>query len=298
MRKAVREFLSYGVDSIKLSMTGDYVHEFMGSEETYFTLKETKAATEEAHARGKRVCGHCRSKESVKLACMAGIDVIYHASFTDEEGMDMLEALKDRVFISPAINFPYTSCTGEATPYGLTPEMAVKKGLKNEVDVACKAMKEMHRRGIRVLPGGDYGFAWAPHGTYARDLAHFVNLFGYTPKESLLAATALGGEIMGHPEELGKVQPGYYADVILVDGNPIEDIEIFQDTSKLHTIVLNGHIHKNISVVGADGQSLTADGVPNKRTIYTNLPLAPEKDQKRLVEDVKQNGVGVDPRQL
>ncbi|KAI1608072.1 hypothetical protein EDD36DRAFT_412363 [Exophiala viscosa] len=298
MRKVVREFLSYGVDNVKLSMTGDYVHEFMGSEETYFTLKETKAAVEEAHARGKRVCGHCRSKESVKLACMAGIDVIYHASFTDEEGMEMLEQIKDRVFVAPAINFPFTSCTGEATPYGLTPEMAAKKGLKNEVDVACKAMREMHRRGIRVLPGGDFGFAWAPHGTYARDLAHFVNLFGYTPKESLLAATALGGEIMGHPEELGKVQPGYYADVILVDGDPIEDIEIFQDTSKLHAIVLNGHIHKNVAVAGADGQSITADGIPNKRTIYTNLPLAPEEDQKRLVDDFKQNGVGVDPRQM
>lgn len=78
----------------------------------------------------------------------------------------MLERLKDRVYVAPAINFPLTSCTGEAIPYGLTPEMAAKKGLKREVDIACKAMTEMHQRGIRVLPGGDYGFAWAPHGTY------------------------------------------------------------------------------------------------------------------------------------
>ncbi|GAP88258.2 putative amidohydrolase protein [Rosellinia necatrix] len=93
------------------------------------------------------------------------------------------------------------------------------------------AAREMRRCGTRVLPGGDYGFAWTPHGTYAGDLAHFVNLFGYTAKESLLAATALGGEMMGYPETLGKVQPGYYADVILVDGDPLEDIEIFQDRS-------------------------------------------------------------------
>ncbi|KAK5637369.1 hypothetical protein RRF57_013081 [Xylaria bambusicola] len=125
--------------------------------------------------------------------------------------------------------------------------MAAKRGLVKEVDVACRAMKEMHKRGIRVLPGGDYGFAWTPHGTYARELAHFVNLFGYTPKESLLAATALGGEMMGHPDVLGKVQPGYYADVILVDGNPLEDITIFQDSFNLHAIVINGHVHKNIT---------------------------------------------------
>ena len=296
MRKTVRHFVELGADNIKLSMTGDYVHPTMGATETYFTLKETKAAVEEGHNRGKRVCAHARSAASVKLCCQAGVDVVYHASFADEEGLDMLEALKDRVFVAPAINFPYNTCSGDAVPYGMTPEMAEKKGLKEEVDLACKAMTELHRRGVRVLPGGDYGFAWAPHGTYARDLAHFVNLFGYTPKESLIAATALGGEIMGHPEELGKVQPGYYADVILVDGNPLEDIEVFQDTSKLHAIIINGHVHKNIAVAGADGQSLTAGGLADKRTIYTNLPLVSEEKQKRMNEDAKKNGIGAEPQ--
>ncbi|KAI1088912.1 composite domain of metallo-dependent hydrolase [Rostrohypoxylon terebratum] len=247
MRRVVREFVELGVDNIKLSMTGDYSHPTMGAEETYFTLAETKAAVEEAHNRGKRVCTHARSAASVKMSCLAGVDVIYHASYTDAEGMAMLEALKDQVFVAPAINFPLLSCQGAATPFGLTPEMAEKRGLVHEVEAAKKAMTEMRKRGIRVLPGGDYGFAWAPHGTYANDLAHFVNLFGYTTKESLIAATALGGEIMGYPECLGKVLPGYYADVILVDGNPVENIEILQDISKLHAIVINGHVHKNVN---------------------------------------------------
>lgn len=246
MRKIVREFIELGVDNVKLSMTGDYVHDTMGSEETYYTLSETKAAVEEAHNRGKRVCAHARSAASVRLCALSGVDVIYHASYTDAEGMDMLEKLKDRIFVAPAINFPLASCTGEATAYGLTPEMAVKKGLKHEVDYTCKVMSEMRDRGIRVLPGGDYGFAWAPHGTYAKDLAHFVNLFGYTPKQSLIAATALGGELMGHPDVLGKVKPGYFADLLLIDGNPLENIEIFQDLSKLQVIVINGHVHKNL----------------------------------------------------
>lgn len=204
MRKAVREFLALGVDNIKLSLSGDYIHPFKGSEETYFTLDEVKAAAEEAHNSGKRVCAHARSSASVKLCCKAGVDVVYHASFVDEEGLDMLQALKDQVFVAQAINYPLAACTGEATPFGLTPEMAAKKGLRREVEVACTAMDKMRKRGIRVLPGGDFGFAWAPHGTYARDLAHFVNLFGYSPMESIIAATAWGGELMGHPEELGQ----------------------------------------------------------------------------------------------
>ncbi|RAK96829.1 uncharacterized protein BO80DRAFT_428818 [Aspergillus ibericus CBS 121593] len=248
MRKVVREFIELGADNIKLSMTGDNIVENMPSEETYFTLEETVAAVEEAHNRGKRVCAHARSAASVKLCLTAGVDVIYHTSYADEECLDMLEKKKDSVFVAPAINLPIATCSGEATPYGFTVEMAEKKGVKHEVEAACKAMTEMHRRGIRVMPGGDYGFAWAPHGTYARDLQHFVERFGYTPMESILAATALGGEIMGHPEELGKVQPGYYADVILVDGNPLEDITILQDTSRLHAIVINGCVHKLVSV--------------------------------------------------
>jgi imidazolonepropionase-like amidohydrolase len=246
IRKAVREFLALGVDNIKLSLSGDYIHPFKGSTETYFLLEEVKAAVDEAHRSGKRVCAHARSSESVKLCCQAGVDVIYHASFVDAEGLDMLEALKGQCVVAPAINYPLTACTGEATPFGLTPEMAAKKGLKREVEIACTAMNEMRKRGIKVLPGGDYGFAWAPHGTYARDLAHFVNLFGYTPMETIVAATAWGGELMGHPEELGKVLPGYYADVILVDGNPVEEIELLLDVERICAVVVNGRVHKNI----------------------------------------------------
>ncbi|KAE8140912.1 hypothetical protein BDV38DRAFT_289949 [Aspergillus pseudotamarii] len=246
MRKQVREFIMLGADNVKLSMSGDDIHPTMPSTETYFTLEETVAAVDEAHNRGKRVCAHARSAQSVKFALKAGVDVIYHASFIDEEGMNMLEQRKDHVWVAPALNFFYTTCTGEATPWGLTAEDAAKKGLKYEVETACKAMQEMRERGIRVMPGGDYGFAWAPHGTYARDLKHLVDLFGYTPMESIIAATAWGGEMMGYPSELGKVAPGYYADVILVDGDPLSDLEVLQKQERLHAIVINGHIHKHV----------------------------------------------------
>ena len=83
----------------------------------------------------------------------------------------------------------------------------------------------MRKRGIRVLPGGDYGFAWNPHGTYARDLLLFVDVLGFSPMETLVAATRLGGEIMGRPDELGQMKPGYLADLLLVDGDPLADIK-------------------------------------------------------------------------
>ena len=169
--------------------------------------------------------------------------MIYHASYIDDEGMDMLEAAKDRVFVAPAINW-IVATLNDAAAFGYSHEAAEKAGYARELEIACKAIQEMRRRGIRVLPGGDYGFAWTPRGTYARDLDHFVKLFGYTEMEAIIAATALGGELFQKPNELGKVLPGFYADLILVDGNPLEDITILQDHEKLNYIMKDGRFHK------------------------------------------------------
>src|SRR5207237_1210422 len=97
-------------------------------------------------------------------------------------------------------------------------------------DAEVAAATEIARAcGVRVLPGGDYGFAWNPHGTYARDLLLFVDVLGFTPMETLVAATRLGGEIMGRPNELGQIKPGFLADLLLVDGDPLADIKRLQN---------------------------------------------------------------------
>ena len=97
---------------------------------------------------------------------------------------------------------------------------------------------------MRVLPGGDYGFAWTPHGTNARDLQHFVELLDFTPMEAIRAATVLGGEIFERPDELGRVAPGYLADLLLVDGDPSSDITVLQDHDNLAGIMKDGNWHK------------------------------------------------------
>ena len=97
---------------------------------------------------------------------------------------------------------------------------------------------------IKSDRGGDYGFPWTPHGTYARDLEHFVKLLDYTPMESIIAATAGVAKLFMQENELGKIKPGFYADCILVDGDPLKDISILQDHDKLNMIMINGRIHK------------------------------------------------------
>jgi imidazolonepropionase-like amidohydrolase len=123
--------------------------------------------------------------------------------------------------------------------------VARARGSERELEVSVATIQKMRRRGIRVLPGGDYGFAWNPHGTYARDLMHFVDLCGFTPMETITAATKHGGEIMGCPDDLGLVRPGYYADLLLIDGDPLEDIKVFQDPAKILMIMKDGKLHKD-----------------------------------------------------
>ena len=243
MRKTVRMLIGLGVDLIKLIMSGEEITGTQRAEDTYFNDDEIAVAVKEAHNRGVRVCAHARSAESVKMCLRQGVDIIYHASFIDEEGMDELERQKDRVFVAPGINWLIATLE-DATPFGFTPELAEQVGYKRELDIAIKGLTEMHRRGIRVLPGGDYGFAWTPHGTYARDLAHFVQLLGFTPMEAILSATKEGGEIMNRADELGQVKAGYLADLLLVDGDPLADITVLQDRDRLAAIMKDGVFYK------------------------------------------------------
>jgi imidazolonepropionase-like amidohydrolase len=101
---------------------------------------------------------------------------------------------------------------------------------------------ELRRRGLRVLPGGDYGFPNNPIGRNARDLELFVTLFGYPPLEVLRAATYYGGLVTDTPA--GLLTPGYFADILVVSGSPATDVTVLQDPENLVAIMQGGRFHK------------------------------------------------------
>ena len=155
----------------------------------------------------------------------------------------MLESARDRIFVAPALSVTWTRLH-EAGNYGLPASPALKARIENDLGLTCERMRDLKRRGVRVLPGGDYGFPWNPHGNNARDLEFFVDLLGYTPMEAIVAATSWGGAIMGRPGELGVVREGALADLLLVDGDPLEDVGILQDRNRLSAIMKDGQYHK------------------------------------------------------
>jgi len=242
MRKVVRMFLKYGVDTIKLNLSGEYIAG-IPAEFTPMTDEEIAMAVTETHRRDKRVSAHARSAESVKQCVRHGIEIIYHASFADEEALDLLEAAKAKHFVAPGIAW-LINTSFHAAEWGITAEGAKKMGYHRELEIACENLKKMHKRGIRILPGGDYGFAWIKHGTNAKDLEYFVKYLGFTPMEALLSATKLGGEIMLRGNELGQVKEGYLADLLMVDGDPLANIAVLQDPARLLMIMKDGQFHK------------------------------------------------------
>jgi imidazolonepropionase-like amidohydrolase len=255
-RRVARQMCREGVDTLKINPSGDEFVPWARAQQTVMNDAEVEAVAEVARQRDKRVAAHARSAESVKMCLRHGVDLIFHATFADEEAIDGLAQAKDRVFVVPTIGISYTTLN-EASPWGITSAIAEELGVKREIEHAVGVMKELKRRGVRVLPGGDYGFAWNPVGKNARDLEHFVTLFGWTPMEAIVAATRLGGEIMMQGRELGQIKPGHLADLLLVDGDPLADIKILQDANRLAAIMKDGTMHKTPSE-RRRGQSIAA----------------------------------------
>jgi len=175
------------------------------------------------------------------MALKHGINIIYHADYATEKTIDMLEAKKKDIFLAPAAGIVYATMY-EAADWGITREVAESMNLFRKMENTQRVYHEIRKRGIRAMPGGDYGFAWAPIGANARDLEHFVNLFGYSPAETLIAATKWGGELM--KMDIGQIKEGYLADLLLVDGDPTKDVTILQDSDNLLMIMKDGAYHK------------------------------------------------------
>jgi imidazolonepropionase-like amidohydrolase len=228
-----------GIDTLKINPSGDTLLPRARSGQTVMTEAEVAAVCSVASAHGRRVAAHARSAESVKLCLRHGVRIIYHANLADEEACDLLEAHKRDVFVAPTIG--WTVAMLERGPeFGRAREPEERAILESELEATIETMRELKRRGVRVLPGGDYGFAWNPNGSNARDLEHFVRLLGFSPMEAILAATRLGGEMMMMDGALGQVRTGYLADLLLVRGNPLQDVRILQDKRSLLAVMKDG----------------------------------------------------------
>jgi imidazolonepropionase-like amidohydrolase len=238
IRQFVHAMADLGVDQVKLTLTGESAVVEGTSRILQFTEDEVAAASEAAHERGVALTAHAHSAEAVKMAVKYGVRAIYHVSFSDEEAIDALVEARDRVFVAPTPGILWAHIHDEEHPPTEGMETA------EAVEGVSRVAPELYRRGVRLVIGGDYGFPINPIGKNARDLRLFVEWFGLTPGEALQCATQNGGFLMGMGDELGLVKPGYLADLLLVNGDPTEDIALMEDPTNFGLIMKDGNVYK------------------------------------------------------
>ena len=246
MRRAVRLHCREGVDNIKLDVSGDPFYPSTPGHTTPMSFEEVDMAVKTAHAYGRKINAHTRSIEGSKHCVRAGVDAIFHVEYADEELLDMLEEAKDRIFVVPTVGLFHQIMAGEATAFGLSPEVAGYMNIPELLENSAKTHSELRKRGVRHLIGGDYGFAWSPQGTQGRDIEAFIDLYGYSPAGALVCATANGGLAMMADGSLGTLEQGKLADLIVVDGNPLDDPRVLQGPEAIRLVMKDGQLCKNM----------------------------------------------------
>lgn len=155
----------------------------------------------------------------------------------DAEALDLL--LARDVPCVPALYFEYASIE-RGPEFGMS--QRVIDGHKETLEAGAESARMILRAGGRLGLGGDYGFAWNPHGDYARELTFFVRYVGLHPLEVLRCATRTGAEIMGRGHELGTLEPGKLADLLVIDGDPLADISVLEDRRRFRIVMQGGTI--------------------------------------------------------
>jgi imidazolonepropionase-like amidohydrolase len=238
LRKAVREQRKNRVDVVKIFVDGEAINPQAPPGELSFCDEEIHAIVDEAHRRRMKVACHARSAAAVKQAVRAGVDFIGHANYLDDEAVALLAQHRDRIYVGPAIAWE-VQYVAQCERVGVSRARVREQGYDAEIEATVASVAKLRAAGVRLVVGGDYGISIAPHGTYAKDLEYFVDLFGMPPAEALLCATRNGGLAFDPTGNLGTLEAGTLADLVLVNGDPLADVRVLQDHARL-TVMKDG----------------------------------------------------------
>ena len=221
-RRAVRAEIKRGADVIKVAVTGGVLDESSAGTGQQFTDDELKAIVETAHALGRKVTGHAHAAAGIEAALRAGFDSIDHAMWADRDTMKLFR--KTGAWLIPTI-YPITAV-------GDTPEK-MKKGPFKDMPPAIMAKllklgkqpkimaRLAYKMGVKIALGTDAGVYH--HGENAHEFLEYVNI-GMSPMEALMAGTVNAAKAAGWSDRIGSLEPGKYADLVALPGNPLDDI--------------------------------------------------------------------------
>jgi imidazolonepropionase-like amidohydrolase len=236
-RRAVRAEIKEGAEMIKMFVTGG--HGTIGpKEQIEMTREEMAAGIEAAHLRGAKVRGHIANRQALLMALDLHIDVVDHGDGLDDECIERMR--ESRTPLVPSMLFParLLQSMGGST-------LGFTDGMKADLDAMAEMVPKANAAGVRLVLGDDYGAIFFPHGDYADELAFYVDEIGIPSVDVIRWATRHGAELMGRDHELGTVAEGKLADLLVVDGDPLADVAVLKDKTKLLAIVKGGKLLKD-----------------------------------------------------
>jgi imidazolonepropionase-like amidohydrolase len=234
VRHVVRAQLKHGVDVIKIHATGGVLSRGDSPGSPQFTIDELRAAVEEAHAAGRKIAAHAHGPQGIKNAVIAGVDSIEHGSLLDDEGIALM-VKHGTWLVADIYNDDYL--VGRAREFKIPEEFIAKEKALGQAqrDNFAKAVKA----GVKVAFGTDAGIY--PHGENARQFAYMVK-YGCSPAKALRSATSDAAELIGRAKDVGRIAPGYYADLVAVKGDPLEDIKAMET---IGFVMKGGKVYKH-----------------------------------------------------
>lgn len=235
VRQKVREVIKFGADVIKICASGGVLSKggYPGAEQ--YTLEEMQAIVSEAHRLGRKVAAHAHGAESIKDAIRAGVDSVEHCSFIDDEGIRLAKE-RGTYLVFDIYNDDYILSHGEKN--GVLPESLEKEHRLGRLQ--RENFRKAFQAGARMAFGTDSGVY--PHGDNAKQFAKMVE-WGMKPVDAIRAATINAADLLGQSDKVGVLEKGYYADIIAVRGNPLEDIAILEDD--ISFIMKGGKVYRN-----------------------------------------------------
>lgn len=250
MRQRVREILRVGADWIKVCSTGGVLSAADSPSSSQFTVDELRAAVEEGRAHGDvDVMAHAQGTQGIKNAIQAGIKSIEHGIWLDDEAIEMMKATN--MYLVPTLVAPVQVVRrAEANP-GSLPDLFVRKAKAVMADHQASFTRAVEA-GVAVAMGTDSGVG--PHGENAEELELMVK-GGMTPMEAIVATTLNGARLLKLADQLGSVEAGKLADVILVDGDPLTDISVLRDPKRIRLVIQEGRVVKNLLEAPAAARS-------------------------------------------
>ncbi len=237
IRKAVRLNVKESADVIKFFVSGEGASFGCNQFQLTCTRGELDAYVDEVHRRGKLASTHVRDRVGSRWCAEAGVDIINHATYADDETLEIIRE-KDLTMV-PALGYIF-GVFENGEQFGLDEAFRKASFAAEDRESGCEVIRKAHKLGIRVVTGGDYGFAWVPHGGYAKDLGYFANHMGFTPMEAIIAATRHGAELLRIGADCGTLEAGKFADFLVVDGNPLDDISILADRRRIEWVFKDG----------------------------------------------------------